>query len=99
MNRIPTPQVATEALSDRERAVAERFAAGLTYREIGGALFIAPSTVRTHLATIYGKLGVRQQDRACRLGRADGGRQDGDRGGRAVARRRARLADARRLSH
>ena len=24
MNRIPTPQVATEALSDRERAVAER---------------------------------------------------------------------------
>ncbi len=61
MNRIPTPQVATEALSDRERSVAERFAAGLTYREIGEALFIAPSTVRTHLATIYGKLGVRNK--------------------------------------
>ncbi|RUU14765.1 hypothetical protein EOD10_13930 [Mesorhizobium sp. M7A.T.Ca.TU.009.01.3.2] len=47
------------ALSGREREVAEKFAAGLTYREIGKALFIAPATVRTHLATIYGKLGVR----------------------------------------
>ncbi|HEV7310661.1 LuxR C-terminal-related transcriptional regulator [Ensifer sp.] len=61
MNRIQTPQTATEPLSERERAVAERFAAGLTYREIGEALFIAPSTVRTHLATIYGKLGVRNK--------------------------------------
>lgn len=43
------------ALSGREREVAEKFAAGLTYREIGKALFIAPATVRTHLATIYGK--------------------------------------------
>ncbi|TIU63511.1 MAG: helix-turn-helix transcriptional regulator, partial [Mesorhizobium sp.] len=56
MNRIVTT---SEALSDRERAVAERFAAGMTYREIGEALFIAPSTVRTHLAAIYEKLGVR----------------------------------------
>lgn len=57
MNRIATSSP-TEALSDRERAVAERFASGLTYREIGKALFIAPSTVRTHLAAIYEKLGV-----------------------------------------
>ncbi|TIW15977.1 MAG: adenylate cyclase, partial [Mesorhizobium sp.] len=49
------------ALSERERAVAERFAGGLTYREIGEALFIAPSTVRTHLAAIYEKLGVRSK--------------------------------------
>lgn len=48
-----------DALSGRERAVAEKFAAGMTYREIGEALFIAPTTVRTHLATIYEKLGVR----------------------------------------
>ncbi|TPJ73626.1 LuxR C-terminal-related transcriptional regulator [Mesorhizobium sp. B2-6-2] len=54
--RQPVP-----ALSERERAVAERFAAGLTYREIGEALFIAPSTVRTHLAAIYEKLGVRSK--------------------------------------
>ena len=58
MNRIVT---SSEALSDRERAVAERFAAGMTYREISEALFIAPSTVRTHLAAIYEKLGVRNK--------------------------------------
>ncbi|MCA1409104.1 tetratricopeptide repeat protein [Ensifer sp. IC3342] len=49
---------ALDALSNRERAIAEKFAAGMTYREIGNALFIAPNTVRTHLATIYEKLGV-----------------------------------------
>ncbi|PBC01069.1 LuxR C-terminal-related transcriptional regulator [Mesorhizobium sp. WSM3860] len=58
MNRIVTT---LEALSERERAVAEKFAAGMTYREIGEALFIAPSTVRTHLAAIYEKLGVRNK--------------------------------------
>ena len=52
-----TPRALT-ALSERERAVAEKFATGLTYREIGKALFIAPSTVRTHLTSIYQKLGV-----------------------------------------
>ncbi|MGT2466557.1 hypothetical protein ACVOMV_18300 [Mesorhizobium atlanticum] len=36
MNRIVT---SSEALSDRERAVAERFAAGMTYREIGQGSF------------------------------------------------------------
>ncbi|MBM2713914.1 tetratricopeptide repeat protein [Mesorhizobium caraganae] len=57
MSRIATSSPA-DALSDRERAVAEKFASGLTYREIGETLFIAPSTVRTHLAAIYEKLGV-----------------------------------------
>ncbi len=58
MNRTASP---VDALSDRERAVAEKFASGLTYREIGEALFIAPSTVRTHLAAVYEKLGVRNK--------------------------------------
>ena len=57
MNRIATPSPA-DVLSDRERSVAEKFASGLTYREIGEALFIAPSTGRTPLAAIYEKLGV-----------------------------------------
>ncbi len=58
MNHIATTP---EVLSERERAVAEKFAAGMTYREIGEALYIAPSTVRTHLAAIYEKLGVRNK--------------------------------------
>ncbi|MGX9144659.1 LuxR C-terminal-related transcriptional regulator [Mesorhizobium sp. 128a] len=61
MSRIETSSPGPGALSDRERAVAEKFAAGLTYREIGEALFIAPSTVRTHLVSIYDKLGVRNK--------------------------------------
>ena len=48
-------------LSGRERVVAAKFAGGMTYRDIGEALFIAPTTVRTHLSTIYRKLGVRSK--------------------------------------
>jgi TolB-like protein/DNA-binding CsgD family transcriptional regulator len=48
-------------LSDRERAVATKFAGGMTYRQIGDVLFIAPTTVRTHLSAIYRKLGVRNK--------------------------------------
>jgi TolB-like protein len=57
LERAATPPTLT-ALSERERVVAEKYAVGLTYREIGEALVIAPSTVRTHLSTIYRKLGV-----------------------------------------
>jgi len=38
--------------------IAERYAAGETYRDIAEALYIAPATVRNHLAAIYRKLGV-----------------------------------------
>jgi TolB-like protein len=48
-------------LSDRERSVAAKFAGGMTYREIGEELFIAHTTVRTHLATVYRKLNVRSK--------------------------------------
>ena len=54
-------------LSKRERLIAERFAEGLTYREIGEALYIAPTTVRTHIAAIYGKLGIRNKAALVRI--------------------------------
>jgi DNA-binding CsgD family transcriptional regulator len=46
------------ALSRRERVVAAKFAEGRTYKEIAQQLCISPGTVRTHLTTIYRKLGV-----------------------------------------
>ena len=46
------------ALSQRELEIAGAYAAGQTYHQIARHLHIAPSTVRTHLATIYRKLGV-----------------------------------------
>ncbi|SFS16439.1 LuxR C-terminal-related transcriptional regulator [Yoonia litorea] len=45
-------------LSRRENQIAESYAAGCSYQEIAANLHIAPSTVRTHLATIYRKLEV-----------------------------------------
>jgi DNA-binding CsgD family transcriptional regulator len=45
-------------LSPRELQIAHSYAGGATYQKIAETLFIAPSTVRTHLATIYRKLGV-----------------------------------------
>ena len=45
-------------LSSRERQIADSYAQGESYQQIADKLCIAPSTVRTHLATIYRKLGV-----------------------------------------
>ena len=45
-------------LSHRELQIALSYAGGETYQTIADALCIAPSTVRTHLATIYRKLEV-----------------------------------------
>ncbi|MFK7745856.1 MAG: LuxR C-terminal-related transcriptional regulator [Roseobacter sp.] len=45
-------------LSARELQIAESYAGGATYQKIADVLCIAPSTVRTHLATIYRKLEV-----------------------------------------
>ena len=50
------PQV--ETLSPRETEIAQAYADDATYNQIADRLCIAPSTVRTHLATIYRKLGV-----------------------------------------
>jgi class 3 adenylate cyclase len=47
-----------EALSRRERQIAGAYADGSSFRQIAQRLFIAPTTVRTHLRTIYRKLGV-----------------------------------------
>lgn len=45
-------------LSTRELQIAQSYAGGATYQVIAEELCIAPSTVRTHLATIYRKLEV-----------------------------------------
>lgn len=47
-----------DSLSPRELEIAEAYANGGTYHIIADRLCIAPSTVRTHLAAIYRKLGV-----------------------------------------
>jgi GAF domain-containing protein/DNA-binding CsgD family transcriptional regulator len=45
-------------LTNREREIAIGYAKGETYHQIAKRLVISPATVRTHLTTIYRKLGV-----------------------------------------
>ncbi len=47
-----------EALSNREQEVADAYAGGQSYKEIARELGLSPTTVRSHLRTVYGKLGV-----------------------------------------
>lgn len=54
----PAAQTLPEPLSERELDVMALIAAGLKNREIAEELFIALSTVKSHIKNIYGKLGV-----------------------------------------
>ncbi|MFO1194303.1 MAG: helix-turn-helix transcriptional regulator [Rhodoferax sp.] len=55
------PLSAADQLSAREQAVAARFAAGSSYKEIAQALGVSPATVRNQLQNAYAKLGVRSK--------------------------------------
>jgi two-component system nitrate/nitrite response regulator NarL len=59
------------ALSAREREVLKRIARGQSIPAIAGELYVAPSTVKTHVQRLYEKLGV--SDRAAAV--AEGMRQ------------------------
>jgi DNA-binding CsgD family transcriptional regulator/GAF domain-containing protein len=52
------PSLLENRLSPRELEIARAYASGDNYHRIAERLCIAPSTVRTHLAAIYRKLGV-----------------------------------------
>lgn len=55
-------------ITAREFDVLQLVAAGRTNKEIAARLQIAPDTVKTHVARLYGKLGVRRRTEA--VGRA-----------------------------
>jgi DNA-binding CsgD family transcriptional regulator len=52
------PKSKADALSARERQVADAYAGGSSYTEIAEALDIAPSTVRRHITNLYEKLCI-----------------------------------------
>lgn len=56
-----------DALSERERVVAETFASGESYKEVARRLGMSPATVRHHLRSVYEKLGVSDKGELARL--------------------------------
>ena len=61
-------QIDSPILSERESQVLRLIADGLSAPEIGAALFISPSTVKTHVRNLFEKLGV--SDRAAAVAEA-----------------------------
>ena len=59
---------AMPSLSERERQVLEMIAEGMSAPEMGRRLFLSPATVRSHLQSLYEKLGV--SDRAAAVAEA-----------------------------
>jgi DNA-binding NarL/FixJ family response regulator len=64
-------QIAVE-LTEREREVLSVAAEGLTARQIADRLGVRERTITTHLARIYGKLGVRNRLSAIRIAARSG---------------------------
>jgi len=63
---------AVPSLTERESEILGLIAGGATNREIAGALYLSPHTVKEHTSTLYRKLGARNRaeavQRAQRLG-------------------------------
>jgi ATP/maltotriose-dependent transcriptional regulator MalT len=67
-----TPSPLLEPLSERELGILKLISAGLTNEEIAVALVIAPSTVKTHINNLYGKLGTHRRTEAVAIAREKG---------------------------
>jgi len=69
LSRIRAPQV---SLSSREIEVLERVAAGQSNTDVAAELFVSETTVKSHLAHIYSKLGVSSRTAAVAAARRSG---------------------------
>ncbi len=61
------PSNPLDHLTDREQEIVHWICKGLTFKEVGRQLGVAPSTVSNHLYRIYGKLGVNSRTELAKL--------------------------------
>ena len=61
-----------DQLTEREKEILKRLAAGLTDQQIAADLFLSPNTIRWYNRQIYNKLGVSNRTQAIRQARAQG---------------------------
>jgi LuxR family transcriptional regulator, maltose regulon positive regulatory protein len=71
VRRPPKGQLDGE-LTERELAVLRLFLSELTIRQMAQSLYVAPSTVKTQIKSIYRKLGVSSRGEAVEEARARG---------------------------
>ena len=71
-DQVPRADPLAESLSDRELEVLRLIAKGATNREIASTLVIAEGTVKNHVTSILGKLGVRDRTQAALKGKEIG---------------------------
>lgn len=73
LHRSVGRRAARNALSKREKDVLDFVCEGLANKEIADRLDISPETVRMHLKSVFGKLGVRSRTAAAMKYRGDQG--------------------------
>lgn len=66
---INSAALATLGVSEREQQVLEQLAAGRSNKEIALELEVSPNTVKTHVASLFGKLGVKRRTAAIQRAR------------------------------
>lgn len=59
----------TAHLSPRERDVLRELARGATYADIAAGLYVSENTVKTHVSSLYGKLGAGRRSEALSIAR------------------------------
>ena len=64
------PLVEPPSLSPRERDVLGELARGATYADIAGTLFLSTNTIKTHVSSLYLKLGVSRRSDALAVARS-----------------------------
>jgi ATP/maltotriose-dependent transcriptional regulator MalT len=69
LDRVLPPAMAP-VLSPREREVLMELARGATYADIAAALYVSENTVKTHVSSLYAKLGASRRSEALATGRA-----------------------------